>query len=76
MLCGFCFFKKKKKRSRDISIDFTILKFALHNKIINKTRATKNQENFAHPFLKTSAVPLESSIKISGGLNPKELGSF
>ena len=71
----FCFFLKKR-RSRDISIDFTILKFALHNKIINKTQATKNQENFAHPFLKTSAVSHESSLKTSAGLNPKELGSF
>ena len=71
-----CEFFKKKKKSRDISIDFTILKFVLHNKIINKTRATKNQENFAHPFLKTSTVSHESSLKISAGLNPKELGSF
>ena len=28
--------------------DFKILKNSLQNKIVNKTRSTKNQENFAH----------------------------
>ena len=38
--------------SRDIStfIDFTVRKFARHNKIINKTRTTTNLENFGHCF--------------------------
>ena len=49
MVCRI-FFLKKKSRSRDISTfgDFTVPKFAFHNKIINKTRTSKNQENSTH----------------------------
>ena len=29
---------------------FRLQKIVIHHKIINKTRSTKNQENFAHRF--------------------------
>ena len=38
-------------------------KIALHNKIINKTRSTKNQENSAHVL---------ETIICKVGLNPEE----
>ena len=42
----------KINESRDIQL-LMILRFrkiALHNKLIKKTRSTKNQENYAHRF--------------------------
>ena len=44
-------FFKNKCVSRYLSFnDFKVPNFVLHNKIINKTRSAKNQENFAHRF--------------------------
>ena len=43
---GFLFFFKWISRY----FNFMVPKFALHNKIINKTRKLKNQENSAHHF--------------------------
>ena len=40
-------------RSRDVSVSviLKLWKMVLHNKIINKTRSRKNQENSAHGFV-------------------------
>ena len=45
-------FFKKINRSQDIQVSVTLRfrRIALHNKIINKTRPTKHQENSAHHF--------------------------
>ena len=51
--------------------DFTVSKFAFHNKIINKTSTTKTQENSAHHFgEKHLANHLVKFLQDS--LNPKE----
>ena len=46
-MCGN-FFQINRSRDIQVSVILSFRKIVLHNKIINKTRSTKNQENFAH----------------------------
>ena len=48
----------------------------LHNKIINKTRSTKNQENSAHTVLGTIIAQITSQNFCKIGLNLAELELF
>ena len=49
-MCGN-FFQINRSRDIQVSVILSFRKIVLHNKIINKTRSTKNQENFAHRFV-------------------------
>ena len=46
-LCGI-FFKRNDSRDTSVSVILRFRKLVLHNKIMNKTRSTKNWENSAH----------------------------
>ena len=50
-VCGiFFFFLRNGSRDTEVLVILRFRKIVFHNKIINKTRLIKNQENSAHRF--------------------------